>query len=143
MSVQTKEERYKVADALGNAPKTQWMAVFITIRNDSTDNDQYRQTLGRMIELVHTIPGFQGLDVAYLGLKDITVTYWESLESIGKWKRNLEHLSAQKKGKDQWFDGYRTIIGKVEKEYGFILPELIPEGGKVPISSEDAPGPQT
>lgn len=139
----TKEERYKVADALGNAPKCNWIAVFITIRNESTDNDEYRKTLNRMIELVFTIPGFVGVDVTTTGLKDITTTYWDSLEAIGKWKRNFEHLSAQKAGKNGWFDGYRTIIAETKKEYGFVLPELIPEGGKVPLTSDEAPGPST
>jgi heme-degrading monooxygenase HmoA len=143
MATPTKEERYKVADALGNAPKCAWTALFITLRNETTENEEYQKVLHRMIELVLQYPGFLGLDVAHAGMKDITVTYWDSLEAIGKWKRNLEHLSAQKHGKDKWFDAYRVVIAEVKKEYGFILPELIPEGGKVPVSSEEAPGPST
>ncbi|TFK96036.1 hypothetical protein BDV98DRAFT_343431 [Pterulicium gracile] len=91
-----------------------------------------------MLELVPTIPGFKGMDVAYLGLKEIMVTYWDSVEAIKTWRRNMEHLHAQKKGKNGWFDGYRVIIAETKKEYGFVLPELIPESGKVPVSSKDA-----
>lgn len=123
---QTNEERFAQADPLGNFAKSSWTAIFITLRNDSTDNEEYRKVLMRMVELVQTIPGFLGMDVTTTGMKDITTTYWDSLEAIGKWKRNMEHLSAQKSGKNGWFDGYRVIIAEVKKEYGFILPGLIP-----------------
>jgi heme-degrading monooxygenase HmoA len=43
----------------------------------------------------------------------------DSLEAIQNWKKNTEHLYAQKKGKEDWYANYKTRICKVERDYGF------------------------
>lgn len=47
----------------------------------------------------------------------ITVSYWKDEESIKSWKGNLDHLLAQKKGKNNWYLHYEVRISKVEREY--------------------------
>jgi heme-degrading monooxygenase HmoA len=47
------------------------------------------------------------------------VSYWENLEAIKAWKQNAEHLIAQQKGRNQWYNWYNTKICKVEREYEF------------------------
>ena len=49
----------------------------------------------------------------------ITVSYWESLDAILKWKNNAEHTLARKLGKELWYEKYQLKICKVEHEYGF------------------------
>ena len=49
----------------------------------------------------------------------ITVSYWKDLESIKKWKQNMEHLVAQQKGRSDWYNSYTTRICLVEREYSF------------------------
>ena len=51
----------------------------------------------------------------------ITVSYWESLDAIKNWKANTEHLFAQQKGREQWYNWYNVRICKVEREYEFKL----------------------
>lgn len=51
----------------------------------------------------------------------ITVSYWESLDAIKNWKANTEHLFAQQKGREQWYNWYNVRICKVEREYEFTL----------------------
>ena len=62
-------------------------------------------------------PGFLGIESAREEL-GITVSYWESLDAIKKWKANVDHLAAQKLGKEQWYSWYKVRICKVEREYG-------------------------
>ena len=50
---------------------------------------------------------------------DITVSYWKDLASIRHWKRNLDHLQAQKLGKEKWYLQYKLRICLVERDYGF------------------------
>ncbi|WP_299097137.1 antibiotic biosynthesis monooxygenase [uncultured Winogradskyella sp.] len=50
----------------------------------------------------------------------ITVSYWESLDAIKNWKANTEHLFAQQKGREQWYNWYNVKICKVEREYEFV-----------------------
>lgn len=62
----------------------------------------------------------------YLGIESaknevgITVSYWESLKAIKNWKANTEHLLAQQKGREQWYNWYNVRICKVEREYEFL-----------------------
>ncbi|MCL4168599.1 UNVERIFIED_CONTAM: hypothetical protein GTU68_029224 [Idotea baltica] len=49
----------------------------------------------------------------------ITISYWESLEAIARWKSNVDHLAAQQKGISDWYAWYKVRICLVEREYGF------------------------
>jgi heme-degrading monooxygenase HmoA len=71
-----------------------------------------------MVELAKVQDGFLGLESARSEM-GITVSYWESLESIRAWKANTEHLIAQEKGKGIWYRSYTTRICKVERDYSF------------------------
>src|SRR5450432_4011947 len=83
-----------------------------------TGSDEYGSTAERMKELTMQQPGFLGIDSARnsdgVG---ITVCYWDSMEAIKNWKANNEHLYAQKKGKEAWYESYSVRIAKVEEEY--------------------------
>jgi heme-degrading monooxygenase HmoA len=46
------------------------------------------------------------------------VSYWESSEAIAAWKRNAEHLQAQRLGRERWYHAFRIRICRVEREYG-------------------------
>ncbi|WP_200796880.1 antibiotic biosynthesis monooxygenase family protein [Vibrio quintilis] len=47
----------------------------------------------------------------------ITVSYWNNLESVRRWKASLEHQEAQKPGHEKWNSAFKTRIAKVEREY--------------------------
>jgi heme-degrading monooxygenase HmoA len=71
----------------------------------------------RMMELAALQPGFLGVESVRDGL-GITVSYWTDLESIRRWKSNVEHLAAQKMGREKWYASFKTRISKVERDYG-------------------------
>lgn len=72
----------------------------------------------RMTDLAVTQPGFLGMESVRDGL-GVTVSYWKNLESIENWKRNVEHLEAQRLGRTIWYSGFRVRIARVEHDYGF------------------------
>jgi heme-degrading monooxygenase HmoA len=72
----------------------------------------------RMLDLAARQPGFLGVEHAREDL-GITVSYWETLESISDWKAHSDHLIAQQKGRDRWYESYQMRICKVEREYAF------------------------
>ena len=80
------------------------------------------QGYSEMAELMETLAkqqsGFLGIESARNEI-GITVSYWQNLESIKNWKANLDHLNAQKKGREQWYSYYKVRICKVEREYDF------------------------
>ncbi len=82
------------------------------------DTDGYAEMAEKMEELAKQQPGYLGFEHARNDLA-ITISYWESLEAIKNWKANLDHLEAQKLGKERWYQWYKTRICKVEREYEF------------------------
>ena len=78
----------------------------------------YEEMAVKMEELARKQPGYLGLESAREGL-GITVSYWENLDAIKNWKENLDHLQAQKQGRDQWYRWYKTRICLVEREYEY------------------------
>jgi heme-degrading monooxygenase HmoA len=100
-----------------NTPKPPYYAViFTSVRTE--DKNGYAEMSERMEELVEKQEGFLGFESARQEL-GITVSYWKDLESIRKWKQNLEHREAQQKGKSIWYKSYKTRIALVERDYGF------------------------
>jgi len=94
-----------------------YAVIFTSTRNDK-DEKGYQQMAGMMENLVRGQPGFLGFDSARDTFgTGITVSYWESLESINSWKENTRHREAQKLGKQKWYEQYSIKICKVEKEY--------------------------
>lgn len=78
----------------------------------------YETTAQKMVELAKQQQGFLGLESVrdHTGF-GITVSYWDSFENIAKWKRNIEHLQAQARGRKEWYSQLKVRICKVEKDY--------------------------
>ena len=94
--------------------KPYYAVIFTSILSENTAT--YDQTSDRMVELVEKQNGFLGFDSVRNGL-GITISYWKDLESIKHWKKQIEHITAQKKGKDTWYKNYSVGICKVVDEY--------------------------
>ena len=102
---------------ISNTPKPPYYAVIFT--NLRTEEDQgYGEMADRMAELAKEQDGYLGLESARNDI-GISVSYWKDLESIKKWKDNLEHHVAQKKGRSIWYAEYKVRIAKVERDYDF------------------------
>ena len=84
----------------------------------SEDTEGYQEMADRMEELAKQQPGYLGFESARDGL-GISISYWENLEAIQKWKDNLEHLEAQTTGRQRWYQWYKTRICRIEREYEF------------------------
>jgi len=99
--------------------RAQYAVIFPNQRSPD-DPDGYADTAARMVELVVQQPGCLGFDSA----RDaqgfgITVSYWDGLESIAGWRDNPEHMAAQVKGRDVWYDHYDLYITKIEHSHFF------------------------
>jgi heme-degrading monooxygenase HmoA len=102
---------------IAKTPKAPYYAViFTTLR--TTIKEGYIETAQRMEKLAQEQEGYLGIESAREEL-GITVSYWESLDAILKWKNNIEHTEARKLGKELWYKQYQLRISKVERDYGF------------------------
>jgi len=102
---------------IANTPPAPYYAVIFTSLRTEGDNG-YGSMAQEMDELAKQQPGYLGIESAREDL-GITVSYWRSLEDIRNWKANTEHLSAQKQGREKWYEQYKVRICEVERDYGF------------------------
>ena len=100
---------------IANTPEPPYYAVIFTSKKISEDKG-YSEMANRMVELVSKQEGFLGFESAREDL-GITISYWKDIESIKKWKANLEHQKAQKLGKELWYKEYKIRIAKIERDY--------------------------
>lgn len=54
--------------------------------------------------------------------KGVTISYWKSEDDIRNWKKVVDHLAAQKLGREKWYSYYSTRVAKVERHYGYESP---------------------
>ncbi len=91
-----------------------YAVIFSSVRGDNG----YTQVAERMVELAFQQPGFLGVEsVRGTDGFGITVSYWTSEEAIAAWKTNVEHLAAQEKGKQKWYEHYELRVAKVKRAY--------------------------
>ena len=93
-----------------------YAVIFTSIR--TPEDKGYSSMAAAMLEAAQKQPGFLGVESAREDI-GITVSYWDSLESITAWKKDAQHLIAQKLGREQWYASYKTRISLVERDYEF------------------------
>ena len=80
-------------------------------------DDEYMQTAEKMRSLAfdkYSCVDFHSLTE---GNKEITISYWKSLDDIQAWKQDKDHLQAQQSGRDKWYRSYDVKIVEVLREY--------------------------
>ncbi|MZI93206.1 antibiotic biosynthesis monooxygenase [Vibrio sp. CAIM 722] len=103
---------------IAQTPQPPYYAViFTSLRSELTQG--YQAMAERMLVLAQQEPGFLGVESAREDV-GITVSYWQDLHSIQRWKTNIEHLEAQKLGREKWYTSFKTRIAKIERDYEFI-----------------------
>lgn len=95
-----------------------YYAVIFTSRRTEGDNG-YAEMSQLMEDLAKQQEGFLGIESAREEL-GITVSYWKELEAINFWKQQTDHLTAQRKGRTDWYTWYKVRICKVERDYDFL-----------------------
>ena len=101
--------------AIADTPSPPYYAViFSSIRTDGDHG--YEAMARRMVELASEQAGFLGVESVQEGL-GVTVSYWDSLEAIKRWKAHAEHREAQRLGRETWYAAFKVRIAKVERDY--------------------------
>jgi heme-degrading monooxygenase HmoA len=96
-----------------------WAVIFTTVRSEVDEG--YQAMAAAMSQMAAEQPGWLGEESAREGV-GITVSYWSDLDAIAAWKAKVEHLTAQRMGRERWYAAYRVRIARVERDYGFERP---------------------
>jgi heme-degrading monooxygenase HmoA len=77
----------------------------------------YDEMAARMRELAISEYGCSGFVSVNDADQEITISYWDNLNDIRKWKQNAEHLVAQELGKSSWYKSYHVQVVEIVREY--------------------------
>lgn len=95
-----------------------YYAVIFTNQHRAADDAEYHAMGDEMQALAKTMPGYLGFESARgedgFGF---AVSYWQSEEAITNWKRQVDHLEAQRRGRSDWYEDYVVRVAKVERAY--------------------------
>ena len=97
-------------------PPPYYAVIFSSLRTEG-DNG-YSEMSEKMVALASIQDGFLGMETSR-GSPGITVSYWRDLDSIKKWRDNIDHSVARGKGRSDWYKCFKARIAKVERDYGF------------------------
>lgn len=97
------------------------VVVVFTSRRSAEHDEEYGVMSERMVELVHDQPGF----LRMTSVRDprtrqgITVAWFADEPSVRAWKAHVEHLEAQRRGVERFYDEYEVTVATVDREYGW------------------------
>jgi heme-degrading monooxygenase HmoA len=93
-------------------------AVIFRTKRELPMPDEYAKVSEHLLQLARSIRGFKKIESIADSLGNgISVSYWDSLESIQTWKENSTHLYAQQKGKTHWYLDYSVEICEIVRSY--------------------------
>ncbi len=104
-------------DRFTDTPQGHYYAVIFSSQL-SDDDAGYAEMGDKMFDLACEQPGCFGAESSRDGTNfGITVSYWDSEESIAAWKQNAKHLVAQTMGIDRWYSHYELRVARIERSY--------------------------
>ena len=95
-----------------------YYVVIFTNQHAAPDDAEYHAMAEEMEELAKSMPGYLGFESA----RDedgfgFAISYWESEDAIKNWKRQADHINAQRRGRSGWYENYVVRVAKVERAY--------------------------
>ena len=95
-------------------------AVIFEVEINQERKDEYLKIASILKEQLVNQKGFISVE-RFQSLIDekklLSLSYWEDEEAILAWKKNIDHMSAQKKGRESIFKDYKINIAKIQKSY--------------------------
>ncbi|MCK4588050.1 MAG: antibiotic biosynthesis monooxygenase [Gammaproteobacteria bacterium] len=95
-------------------------AVIFEVVPTSEGKDQYLKLALELRKFLENQNGFISIE-RFQSLsqenKVLSLSFWRDEEAIRKWRNELDHRLAQKKGMDSLFDSYRIRVAEVVRDY--------------------------
>ena len=112
------------ADQFSSTPEPPYYAVIFTAQRSRGDHG-YTKMSEHIASLAKVQPGYLGFEsVEDSKGFEITVSYWDSEESIRAWKAHIEHQAAQERGRQAWYEHYEIRVARVERAYNMLTSKL-------------------
>jgi heme-degrading monooxygenase HmoA len=100
--------------------KANYYSVIFSNERSQLEDSKYHEFSNQMLTLVQHAEGFLGMESYRENSgRGVTISYWETLEAIQKWKENTQHRLAQEYGKAVAYSQFTTRICEVLRAYSF------------------------
>lgn len=95
-------------------------AVIFEVEIAEGKKDEYLNIAAHLKEQLVSMPGFLSIE-RFQSLvnegKLLSLSFWEDESSLLQWKKNIDHMAAQKEGRASIFKDYRIRISEVKRDY--------------------------
>lgn len=95
-------------------------AVIFEVEIADGKKEQYLDIAAMLKKQLINMPGFLSIE-RFQSLvnegKLLSLSFWEDEKSLLEWKKNIDHMGAQKSGRASIFKDYRIRIANVERDY--------------------------
>ena len=95
-------------------------AVIFEVEIEEAKKSQYLQIAAKLKEQLINEKGFISVERFQSLINEnklLSLSFWEDEKSILNWKKNLDHFSAQKQGRESIFKDYRIRVDEVKRDY--------------------------
>jgi len=96
-----------------STPVPHYAVIFSNQRGEG-DDDLYEETAAAMADLAARQPGY----ISHESARNpdgfgITISYWSDEDAIMAWKMNVEHLAAQRMGRERFYESFTLRVARV------------------------------
>lgn len=77
----------------------------------------YLETISILRELAFNKYNCQDFIAVTENEKEIAISYWLSETDIQNWRKDAQHLVAQKLGKEKWYASYSVEVLEIKRRY--------------------------
>lgn len=95
-------------------------AVIFEVTPTTEGKDQYLKIASDLRKLLENMDGFISIERFQSFAekeKILSLSFWKDEASIGKWRKLMDHRSAQESGKTSLFESYRIRVAEVVRDY--------------------------
>tara|TARA_R110001599_G_scaffold353881_1_gene602126 strand:- start:118735 stop:119037 length:303 start_codon:yes stop_codon:yes gene_type:complete len=78
---------------------------------------EYAELAARMRDMAIQDYGCKEFTSCTEGRHEIAISYWDNEDQIKQWKQNAEHLVAQGKGREKWYESYSVEVVEIVRNY--------------------------
>ena len=115
------------------------LVIFDLQLKDGADPEAYAATSRRMHELVEKWPGFLSLKEYRSDEGEVVdIARFTDETSLEAWRKEPEHLEAQRRGREEFYDRYRIQAARIIRDYEFRAPQSRPPHAAAPEERDRA-----
>lgn len=103
-------------EIVNTSTKGRYAVIFTAQQTENLEG--YAEASALLRKKLAGFPGFIGIEaVEDKDGNEITVSYWENTDAIGRWSLDEDHERIRRENKEAWYRHFKVRIALIEREY--------------------------